>query len=62
MKCMFREELVMKLPLIYLDGSLCSDKKPKLGTRQHCRDNVTMFSGHKVVGYCIMYVCIRGGI
>ena len=22
--------------------------------RQHCRDTVTMFSGHTIVGYCIM--------
>ena len=26
----------------------------ELGTRQHCRDNLTIFSGHKIVGYCIM--------
>ena len=26
----------------------------ELGTCQYCRDNVTMFSGHKVVGYCII--------
>ena len=26
----------------------------ELGTRQHYRDNVTMFSGQKVVGYCIL--------
>ena len=25
---------------------------PELGTRQHCRDNVTMFSGYKVVSFC----------
>ena len=30
---------------------------PELGTRQHCRDNVTMFSGHKLVSYCIT-VCL----
>ena len=24
----------------------------ELGTRQYCRDNVTMFSGQKVVCYC----------
>ena len=24
-------------------------KYPELGTRQYCRDNETMFSGHKVV-------------
>ena len=27
-------------------------KYPELGTRQYCRDNETMFSGHKVVWYC----------
>ena len=26
----------------------------ELGTRQQCRVNVTMFSGHKTVSYCIM--------
>ena len=26
--------------------------------RQHCRDNVTMFSGHKIVGYCIMSIFV----
>ena len=25
---------------------------PELGTRQHCRDNVTMSSDLKVVGFC----------
>ena len=29
-----------------------------MGTRQHYRDNVTMFSGHKVVGYCILFLVI----
>ena len=27
-------------------------RMPELGTRQYCRDNETMFSGHKVVCYC----------
>ena len=27
--------------------------RPRPGTRQYCRDNVTMFSGHKVVCHCI---------
>ena len=27
------------------------DTFPELGTPQHCRDNVTMFSDHTVVGY-----------
>ena len=26
----------------------------ELGTRQHCRNNVTMFSGQKMVDYCRM--------
>ena len=26
----------------------------ELGTRQHCHDNVTLFSGQKVVDYCIV--------
>ena len=39
----------------------CSDNykfcsEPKLGTRQRCRDNGTMFSGHKVVGYFIITI------
>ena len=32
-----------------LDGP---PKSTELGTRQYCRDNVTMFSGHKVVSLC----------
>ena len=31
---------------------------PELGTRQHYIDNVTMFSGHTVVGYCIMALLV----
>ena len=31
---------------------------PELGTRQHCRDNVTMSSGQKIVDYCIMSMLI----
>ena len=27
---------------------------PELGTLQHCRDNVTMFSGHTIAGSCIV--------
>ena len=30
----------------------------ELGTRQQCRDNVTMFSGHKTVSYCIMPIFV----
>ena len=30
----------------------------ELGTRQHCRDNMTMFSGVKVVGYCIITISV----
>ena len=40
----------VSLPLV----SLCF--WPELGTRHHCCDNVTLLSGHKIVGYCI--VCI----
>ena len=28
-------------------------KLPELGTRQHCRDSVTMFSGHKIIIHCL---------
>ena len=28
----------------------------ELGTRQHCRDNVTMCLGHTIFANCIMYV------
>ena len=28
-------------------------KLPELGTRQHCRDSVTMFSGHKIISHCL---------
>ena len=31
---------------------------PELGTPQQCHDNVTKFSGHKVVGYCMIFVFI----
>ena len=30
----------------------------ELGTRQHCRDNVTMFSSHKSVGYCFITIFV----
>ena len=31
----------------------------ELGTPQHCRDKVSMFSGHRIVGYYIIrYYCI----
>ena len=30
--------------------------KAELGTRQHCRHNVTMFSSHNVFGYCIISI------
>ena len=30
----------------------------ELGERQHYIDNVTMFSGHTAVGYCIMALLI----
>ena len=30
----------------------------ELGTRQHCRDNVTMFSGLKVVGFTIATIFV----
>ena len=33
----------------------------ELGTRQYCRDNVTMFSSHKVVCYCNMTIHICCG-
>ena len=32
------------------------DQWPELGTLQHCRDNVTMFSGYNVVSYCILAI------
>ena len=47
-------------PEQYLRSSLSSSQKSaarqhiysELGTRQHCRNNVTMFSDHKFVEYC----------
>ena len=30
----------------------------ELGTRLHCRDNVTMFLGHTIMDYCHMYICM----
>ena len=32
-------------------------KNVELGMRQHCRENMTKFSDHKVVGYCIISTC-----
>ena len=29
-----------------------------MGTRQHCRDNVTMFSGQEKVVYCIRVIFV----
>ena len=34
------------------------DEAAELGTQQNCRDNVTMFSGHKVVCYCNIIVFV----
>ena len=31
---------------------------PQLGTRQDCRDNVTMFASQKKVNYCIMSIFV----
>ena len=33
-------------------------KLTELGTRQFCRDNVTMFSGQNVVMYLLQHYCI----
>ena len=30
----------------------------ELGTRQSCRDKVAMFTGQKIVDYCIMYTFV----
>ena len=30
--------------------------KEMLGTRQHCRDNMTMFVGQKMFAYSIIYI------
>ena len=35
-----------------IDYLLFHSQISELGTRQICRDNVTMFSGHKVDGIC----------
>ena len=38
-------------------------KIAELGTRQYCRDNMTMFSDHKYVSYCyiiIFVMCVIG--
>ena len=36
-----------------------TDLIAELGTQQHGRNNVTRFSGNKVVGYCIINICHR---
>ena len=38
----------------FMPGKLISE----LGSRQHCRDDVTMFAGHKIDGYCITSMSI----
>ena len=30
------------------------------GTRQHCRDNVTLFSGQTIVAYCFLAIFVGG--
>ena len=42
----------------YEYSRLYAYKFSELGTQQHCRDNVTMFSGHTVIGYCIITIFI----
>ena len=37
----------------------CTIKVTELGTRQHYRDNVTMFLGHKIVHFCIMSLFVE---
>ena len=32
--------------------------RAELGTQQHCRDNVTMFSSLKVVGFCFFTIFV----
>ena len=32
----------------------------ELATRQHCRDNVTIFRGHKTIDYCILFIFVVG--
>ena len=31
-------------------------RRAELGTRQPCRDNLTILSGHKMVDYCLMSI------
>ena len=45
---MIRAEIVSQLSLWM--GNFC--RNPELGTWQHCRDSVTMFSGQEMVYYC----------
>ena len=33
-------------------------KTAELGTRQLCCDNVTLFSGHKIDAFCIMFIFV----
>ena len=48
--------LLLQYALQYVPVYFEYPSYPELGTRQHCRDNVTMISGHKIVGYCIMSI------
>ena len=45
-----------QFPLFFFLKTFLTTKKAELGTRR-C-DNVTMFSGHKIVGHCIITIFV----
>ena len=36
----------------------CDKQSWALGRRQYCRDNLAMLSGHKVLCYCHITICV----
>ena len=58
-RCLLRRESGSPIPLLGLcPALLLAVKLTELGTRQFCRDNVTMLSGHKVVCTCYFTIFI----
>ena len=47
-----------QFPLFFFLKTFLTTKKAELGTRQHCCDKVTMFSGPKIVGHCIITIFV----
>ena len=50
--------LCIDIPWLTGPGALCGTEVTELGMRQHCRDNVTMFSGKKWLNIGIVTIFV----